>query len=107
MIWVAYILVFLFAGYIFRNYYWRIAAAKWYGIEAIASVSRIEKVVRTTRGEEFPRRFYYAVFQAQNGLQNEARILNPHGRLVPGSRIRVKYLPERNDLAVLMEIMDK
>ena len=107
MIWVAYILVFLFAGYIFRNYYWRITAAKWYGIEAIASVSRIEKVVRTARGEEFPRRFYYAVFQAQNGLQNEARILNPHGRLVPGSRIRVKYLPERNDLAVLMEIMDK
>lgn len=107
MIWVAYILVFIFAGYIFRNYYWRIAAAKWYGIETDASVSRIEKEVRTYKSAEFPRRFYYAVFQAQNGLQNEARILNPHGRLLPGSRIRVKYLPERNDLAVLVEIMDK
>ena len=35
-------IVALFAVYVFRKYWWRIIAAKWYGTETEAFVSRIE-----------------------------------------------------------------
>ena len=106
MFMIAMILVAVFAGYIYRNYWLLFVSAKWYGTETDASVSRIENEVRTANGAKFPRRFCYVVFLTQNGLQNEARLLNPKGQLVPGSRIKVKYLPERNDVAVLTRIIE-
>ena len=97
-------LVIAFAVYIFRNYWWRIIQARWYGTETEAQVSRIEEEVRTSNGAEYPQRFYYVMFPKENGLQNEARLLNPKSSLVPGSSVKVMYLLERADVAVLTEI---
>lgn len=76
-----------------------------YGIETDAVVCRIEKgkQVASYSAEEYPRTFYFVVFQRQDGLPTEARLLNPGGPLNVGSRIRIKYLEEKNDCAVLTE----
>ena len=44
---------------------------------------------------------------AGSGLENEARLLNPKRALNPGSRIRVRYLEDRADAAVMTEIIEK
>ena len=87
---VAIVLIILFAGYVIRNYSWRLVQAKRYGTETEAVVSRIERDVRTADGAEFPRSFYYVTFQTRNGLQNEARLLNPDTPLDVGTRVKVK-----------------
>ncbi len=98
---VALILVGLFVRYIYRNYWGRILAAKWYGTETDATVSRIERNVLRFRGEEYPVYNCYVRFARQDGLENEARLLNPKRTMAQGSRIRVRYLPEKNDVAVM------
>ena len=97
---VAMLLVLLFAAYLFRNYWWRLIKAKWYGTETDAYISRIEEDKRIADGAEFSRRFYYVRFARQDGLQNEARLLNPKGPLMAGDKIRIRYLEEKNDCAV-------
>ncbi len=104
---VAIVLIILFAGYVIRNYSWRLVQAKRYGTETEAVVSRIERDVRTADGAEFPRSFYYVTFQTRNGLQNEARLLNPDTPLDVGTRVKVKYLPEKNAFAVLTEVAEE
>ena len=105
---IAVSMVLLFLIYIFRNYYWVLLKARRDGIETDASVCRIEKKKRTDYGsaKEYSVAFYYVVFRRQDGLQTEARLLNPKGILNVGSRIRIKYLEEKNDCAVLTEIVE-
>ena len=98
---VALALVLLFGVYIFRNYWWRIIQAKRYGIETDARVCRIESDKRYADGAQYPRRFYYVSFQTENGLQNEARLLNPEGSLSAGSKVRIRYLADSAQYAVL------
>lgn len=103
-------MVLAFLVYIFRNYWWLMLKASRYGIEADAAVSRIEKgkqVAYYCSAEEYHRTFYYVVFQRQDGLLTEARLLNPRGPLNVGSRIKIKYLKEKNDCAVLIETAEK
>ena len=97
----ALILVALFVRYIYRNYWGRMLAAKWYGTETDATVSRIERNVLRFRGEEYPVYNCYVRFVRQDGMENEALLLNPKRTLAQGSRIRVRYLPEKNDVAVM------
>ena len=101
MTYIAVIFVVLFAVYVFRKYWGPLVKAKRYGIEEDAFVSRIEEDVRTSNGAEFIIRSYYVRFLKQNGLENEARLLNPKSSLDTGSRIRIRYLPEADHLAVL------
>ena len=91
MIYVAFILILLFAAYLCRNYWWPLVKAKWDGIETDARVSRIA---------EYPRRFVYVSFSRQDGVQNEARLLNPKKALMVGDTVRIRYLEEKNDCAV-------
>ena len=98
---VAIIMVLLFGLYIFRNDGWRIIQAKRNGIETDARISRIVEDKRTANGADYYRRFYYVTFRTDNDLQNEARLLNPKRSLAAGSTVRIKYLPERNDYAVM------
>jgi hypothetical protein len=101
-------MVLLFLLYIYRNYWGLMLRARRYGCETEASVCRIENVKRVAYGNpaEYPMTFYYVVFRRQDGLQNEARLLNPKSSLNVGSKIKVKYLEERNDCAVLTEIVE-
>ena len=100
MIYIAVILILVFAAYLCRNYWWVLVKAKWAGIETDACVSRIEEDKRTADGAEYPRRFIYVNFSRQDGVRSEARLLNPKGALMVGDKIRIRYLEEKNDCAV-------
>ena len=99
----AMVLVITFAAYIFRYYWWQLIRIRRYGTETDAVVSRMEETKRVSDGAEFPRRFYYVAFQRQDGYPNEARLLNPKGPLLIGDRVRIRYLDDRNEYAVLMK----
>ena len=100
---VAIITILVFAGYFFMAYPWRILKIKWYGTETNAILSRIENDVRSTGGIHYRcvNRYYYAVFRTENGLENEARLMNPKGNLEVGSVLRIRYLPEAANRAVV------
>lgn len=100
---VAAILVIGFLVYAFNQYGWPLMSARSGGIETDAVVSHIEREVRISFGAEFPRQFYYATFLTQDGLKNEARLLNPKKALCVGDKIRVRYAPEKNNLAYLVK----
>ena len=106
MTYIAIALVLIFAVLVLKSYWWQIRA-RWSGIEADATVSRIERDVRTSDGAEFPRRFYYVRFQKQNGQQNEARLLNPKDLLVVGTNVKIRYLPEKDGCAVLTKVTEE
>ena len=97
---VAILLILLFAAYILRNYWWWLIKAKWYGTETDAYVSWIEETNRISYGAEYPRRFFYVKYLRQDGLQTDARLLNPKGPLQIGDKVRIRYLEEKNDCAV-------
>ena len=102
---VAMILVFLFAAYVFRNYFWRIMKTKWYGTETEGFVSRITEERMSYTYYAGTCYNYYACFRRKDGLQAEVRLLNPKARLATGSRIRLKVLDESVSYAVLTEII--
>ena len=102
----AVLLIGIFFIYIYRNYWLPLLAARWYGLEADAYVSRVEREVRHAGGGDYPVQFYYVCFQTLSGTENEARLLNPKKALVPGSRIRIRYLPDRLNCAVLTEVFN-
>ena len=102
---IAMIMLLIFGIYVFRKDGWRIIQAKRNGIETDACVSRIEEDKKVSDGADYYRHYYYVVFRTNEGLQNEARLINPRGGLVAGSTVKVKYLPERNDYAVLTKVM--
>jgi len=102
---IAVVMVLVFLLYIFRNYWWLMLKIRRYGIETDATVCRIEKGKQVAYGSatEYPRTFYYVVYQRRDGLPTEARLLNPIGSLNIGSRLRIKYLEEKSDCAVLIQ----
>ena len=97
---IAMLMILLFAAYIFKNYWWLLIKAKRHGIETNAYVSRIEEVTRTSKGAEYPRRFFYVIYHRQDGLQTEARLLNPKRPFSIGDKIRISYLEDKTDCAV-------
>ena len=102
----AIIITAILAFYFFWNYWWRLIKTKRCGNETDAVLSRIDGYTSSVGGsEEYPRRFYYASYETESGLQNEARLLNPKASLVIGSKIKIKYLDEKSDYAVLTEII--
>ena len=103
---IALIMVLIFGVYVFRNDGWRMIRARRDGIETNAYVSRIEEDKKASDGADYYRRFYYVSFRTGNGLPNEARLLNPKGPLVTGSTVRIKYLAEKPDYAVLTKIVE-
>ena len=103
---IAMLMVLAFGIYVFRNDGWRIIQARRNGIETDARVSRIEEVKKAADGADYYMHYYYVCFETKNGLMNEARLLNPKRSLAAGSTIRVKYLEEQNDYAVLTKIVE-
>ncbi len=105
---VAAAMVAIFFAYIYKNYWLLKAKIRQYGIETDATVCRIEKQKRVAYGSgtEYPVAFYYVVYERQDGIQSEARLLNPKSSLTIGERIRIRYLEEKNDSAVLVAFSD-
>ena len=103
---IAVAMVGLFAFFVIRTYVWQYNA-KLNGVDAEAYVSWIERVVRTggRDGAEYPITYYYVRFRRDDGLETEARLLNPDKKLTRGSRVRIRYIPGREEIATLMEIL--
>ena len=102
---IAIAIVGFFAFFIIRTYVWQYNA-KLNGLDAEAYVSWIEKVVRCGGGDgaEYPMKYYYVRFQRYDGLETEARLMNPNKKLMMGSHVRIRYVPGREEIATLMEI---
>ena len=98
---IAAAIVLLFAWYVLRTYVWQYEA-KIYGTETEGTVSRIETEKRSADGADYFFRYYYVRFLREDGLETEARIMNPKKRLCAGSQVRICYLPERNSQAFLI-----
>lgn len=98
-------MVLFFAWYVLRTYWWQYRA-KYHGIEADARVCSIEEEVHSARGEKYTWHYFYVRFMKADGLETEARLLNPKKRLSVGSRVRIRYLPYKDQYAVLTEIME-
>ena len=105
MTYIAVFLVLLFAYYVLRTYIWQYKAT-CNGTETDAVVSWIEKSVRSAQGESFTYYYYHARYRKENGQEAEAILWNPKKELAAGSRIRIRYLPQKDQYAVLTEILE-
>ncbi len=105
MLYIAIAMVGLFAFFVIRTYVWQYNA-KLHGLDAEACVSWIEKVVRRggRDGAEYPITYYYVRYRRYDGLETEARLLNPDKRLKTGSHVRIRYIPGREEIATLMKM---
>ena len=103
---IAIAMVAVFAFFVIRTYVWQYHA-RLNGVNAEAHVSRIEQVVRVGGyGEECPITYYYVIFQRGDGLETEARLLNPNQKLKQGSCVRIRYNPGHEDVATLIKIRE-
>ena len=107
MTFVAIAIVGIFAFFVIRTYVWQYNA-KLNGVDADAYVSLIQHEALHTHpnGRTYPMTYYYVRFQKDDGLETEARLLNPNKKLTLGSHVRIRYLPWREDVVTLMEIID-
>jgi len=107
MTYVAAAMVGIFAFFVIRTYVWQYNA-KLNGVDAEAYVSLIEHEVRHTHpnGMKYPATYYYVRFQKDDGMETEARLLNPSKNLRMGSCVRIRYIPGHENVATLMEIKD-
>ena len=103
---VAIALVLLYAAPVIRSY-WRQHQARLGGTETDAYVSWIEKNERTAYGGTVVWRYCYVRFLKENGQEAEARLFNPSKKLLAGSRVRIRYLPERDNYAVLTAVTEE
>ena len=92
----AILLIIAGAGFIFYN----IQRVKKNGIETDAVITRIEDV-----GLGIDPSYDYYVCYTESGQRIEAKLSNPgSGRgLEVGAEIRIKYLPEKPNIAVLIK----
>ena len=100
---IALILIALFAAFVLKTDWWQMKT-RWLGTETDARVSWIERDKRTADGAEYPRRFYYVRFLRENGLETEAKLYGTGVELAVGTKVRIRYLPERDNRAVLVRV---
>lgn len=76
------------------------------GIEADAFITRVEENESTdsdgTSGTTYD---YYVRYTDQGGVMREALLTNTytHRNLIPGDRLKIKYLPGKEKLAVMVK----
>ena len=101
---IAMINVSIFAAVVLKSFLRQFRTAR-YGTEAEATVSLIdEDVIRRGSGQlygEFRKTNYYVRFINRDGREAEARLINPSRKLAAGSRVRIRYFPEKENYAVL------
>ena len=99
------IIVLFFARLVLRTYWWQYDAMQ-NGTETDAFVSWIEETTMWGYGGDYVWHSYYVRFWNEDGLETEARLLNPGKKLKKGSRVRIRYIPGHEEIAALMEITD-
>lgn len=71
------------------------------GVEAQATVSRIDVDTKTdSDGTESETKTYFVTFRLPDGRTQEARLTNPSSKNVVGTQLKIKYLPEKPQVAL-------
>ena len=105
---MAMVIVFCLAFPVLRTY-WRQIRIQCFGTETNAYISWTEKAYCPAMKSCDDARYYcyccYARFVKEDGQEAEAKLINGKKRLITGSRIKIKYLPEKDNEAVLTDII--
>ena len=103
---IALIFVALYLTPVFKSYIRQFNTQR-YGTEADACVSYIDETVSTGGyGHQYIWRSYYVRFLKEDGQVTEAKLINPKKNLHRGSKIRIRYIPDKTDCAVLTGITE-
>ncbi len=82
----------------------RTNAIKKNGIEANAVVSRIKEQESTdSDGFTDTTYIYFVKFRTQDGQDVEARLSNPSGKIKVGDELRIKYLPNKPKVVIVIK----
>ena len=103
---VALIFVALYLTPVFKSYLRQFNTQR-YGTETDAYVSCIDETVSTAGyGNKYTWRSYYVRFLKEDGQVTEAKLINPKKKLHRGSKVRIRYIPDKTDCAVLTAITE-
>lgn len=98
------IIALVLGGFVYSFY--RNHTIKSRGIEADAFITRVEENERTdSDGTSSTTYDYYVRYTDQGGMMREALLTNTYTyrNLVPGDRLKIKYLPGKENLAVMVK----
>ena len=97
------ILAIVGGGFLYA-FFW-ILRVKRNGIEAEGYISRIEEDDHIDGdGMSSVDYTYFVQYRTQEGRQVEAPLANPKSRLTVGTRVKIKYIPGRENFPVLTEM---
>ena len=99
------IITILAGGFLYAFFWiWRV---KKNGIEADAVVTeRVEHESTDADGITSISYTFRVRYQTQEGWPVEATLANPKSKLQVGNRVKIRYLPNRTDYPVLIQILD-
>lgn len=102
---IPFIIIAVVAGGFLYSFY-RNHTIKSQGIEADAFITRVEENESTdSDGFTSTTYDYYVRYTDQGGTMREALLTNTytHRNLVPGDRLKIKYLPGKEKIAVMVK----
>ena len=78
------------------------------GTETEATIFRIDsQESRNDDGTYHTTSFYVVTYTGENGQRVEATLIDPPMGLKVGSRVKIKYSPDKPKLATITEVIDK
>lgn len=99
---VAAVVIIVVIGFVFN--YKRSKAINENGIETDAVVSRIKEIEgEDSDGNRTEENEYYVRYTDQSGQAVEAKLGNPPRFLIEGTKLRVKYLPEKPKYVLMVK----
>ena len=102
---IAYVFIAVVLGGLAYNY-WRNHQIKTQSIEVDGFITRVEETDSTdSDGDTSTTYHYYVRYKDQGGVSREAVLTNTYTRrnLVPGDRVKIKYLPGKENAAVMVK----
>ena len=102
---IAYVLIAVVLGVLVYNFF-RNNQIKTQGIEVDGFITRVEETDSTgSDGDITTTYHYYVRYKDQGGVSREAVLTNTYTKrdLVPGDRVKIKYLPGKENAAVMVK----
>ena len=102
---IAYVVIAVILGGLAYNFF-RNHTIKTQGIEVDGFITRVEETDSTDSDGDITTSYHYYVrYTDQSGMAREAVLTNTYTRrnLVPGYPVRIKYLPGKENAAVMVK----
>ena len=102
---IAYVLIAVVLGVLVYNFF-RNNQIKTQGIEVDGFITRVEETDSTDSDGDITTSYHYYVrYTDQGGVKREAVLTNTDTKrdLVPGDPVRIKYLPGKENAAVMVK----